>query len=154
MSGQGRGSVTCDPRTGRYRVRVTFRGKRCTFPDTFELEATAYQALDKFWRMLEQPATKPVGSPAHLYVVEIVDHAVKVGITTRLDSRLSYHKSMARSFGFELGRIWATPVHAEAKTNERVLSGGHRQEYLRRDFDDVVEQASTLVYTRTEPRHG
>lgn len=86
----------------------------------------------------------------HLYLVEFVGHCVKVGITDDVDQRIAAHQATARKLGREVGRIWVTPRHFEARRNEKALKGRSRDEYLRRDFDALVAQACALEMTQDD----
>ena len=83
----------------------------------------------------------------HLYLVEVVGVCVKVGITDDPDTRLAAHRAQARKLGRSVGRVWMSPRHAEAKLNERILRGCSRTEYLRGDFNALVERAGQLEMT-------
>jgi predicted GIY-YIG superfamily endonuclease len=87
--------------------------------------------------------------PQHLYLIEVVGHCVKVGITTRPLERLKNHEAAARNYGRRVGRVWVSIFHKEACRNEREIKCGSSSEYLRRrKFDDVLEQALALSFTR------
>lgn len=82
---------------------------------------------------------------AYLYLAEIVDIGVKVGISRNPTNRLASHARDASAYGRKLGRTWVSPVsHTNARENESAIKGGSRREYLARDFDDCLAQAQAL----------
>ncbi len=86
----------------------------------------------------------------HLYLVEIVDHCVKVGITETPRDRLRAIEAMARKMGRRVGRVWMTPPHGEARKNEKLLKGLSRTEYLKEDFDQLIDRAMRLTMSFDE----
>lgn len=96
----------------------------------------------------------PMDRPQHLYVIELVGHAVKIGVTTKPDLRLKQHASTARNHGHQIGRAWFSHVHYEARENERLMKKQSKSEYLRRPFDEVLAEVVALPMTRVGVSHG
>ena len=103
---------------------------------------------------LRELAREFSGPALHLYLVEIVGHCVKVGITTDPKRRIADHEANARKLGRVVGRTWVTQPHVEARANERLIKGDHDTEYLPRSFEDVLAQAESLPMTCVEVSHG
>lgn len=92
------------------------------------------------------------GHELHLYVVEFRGHGVKVGVSYKPEKRIAQHRRDAAAFGREVGRVWLSTPHVEARANESALKhlAGPRQkrEYLPLEFEDVVAHADELPKTR------
>lgn len=91
--------------------------------------------------------------PMHLYLLEIVGHCVKVGITSNPKARLASHVSAARRHGREAGRAWVSVVDSRVADFEAEIQGASPTEYLERDFDEVLAQALALMSGARETRH-
>lgn len=92
---------------------------------------------------------------AWLYLAEIIDHGVKVGISRHPLRRLKNHDGDARAYGRRLGRTWVSPIpHVNARTNEAAIKRGARREYLDRSFDDCLAQAMALPMERESTPAG
>lgn len=105
----------------------------------------------------QRPRAKPPKPrPSHLYLVEIVGHSVKVGISSSPVKRVAKHERDARRFGFSIGRVWVSYAHEEADLNEKLMQIGcrSRSEYLERRFERLVAKAHKLKMTRVEVSHG
>lgn len=94
--------------------------------------------------ILQLPAR--TGSYAsYLYVVEIHDIGVKVGITRDPRARIDSHRRDAEAYGRTIGRIWVSPEpQANARDNEKTLVGGSAREFLAESFDSAVARAIAL----------
>lgn len=92
------------------------------------------------------------GHELHLYVVEFIGHGVKVGVSDKPDKRIAQHHRDAAAFGRQVGRVWLSGPHVEARSNERALKklagAAGRREYLPLEFEPVVEHAETLPKSR------
>lgn len=103
--------------------------------------------------MFEGPFTRsdPTGGGGwYLYVVEIVDRGVKVGVTGNNPKiRIGQHQRDAEAYGCRIGRTWVSPRHGFAYRNEkrliRLVGPKQTREYLPLDFDFVVAHARTFV---------
>lgn len=85
----------------------------------------------------------------YLYLIEIADVGVKVGVTRNPTKRLASHDRDARAFKRAIGRTWVSPVpHINAAANESAIKGRSDREYLARTFDDCVVQARQLPLIR------
>lgn len=106
------------------------------------------------WEALRSPLK---GAERYLYVLEILGQGVKVGITTRPEARMGEHRQNAIAFGREIGRVWLSAPHVEARKNEkalRLLVGPQQtREYLPLPFELVVEQAKLLPQSREPEDH-
>lgn len=88
----------------------------------------------------------------YLYLAEIVDVGVKVGISTEPTRRLAGHARDAAAYGRKLGRTWVSEVpHVNARENESAIKGDSRREYLTRTFEDCLAQANALPMRRAMP---
>lgn len=86
---------------------------------------------------------------SYLYLVEIVDVGVKVGVSRHPLRRLAAHARDATAYNREIGRTWVSSVpHANALENESAIKGASVREYLARNFDDCLEQAQALPLVR------
>lgn len=95
-----------------------------------------------------------ISNARFLYLVEYTGYCVKVGITGRPETRIASHRAIGVAMGREVGRVWLSDLHLEAKDNERALKGDSRTEYLQRSYDDVMGQALALPMTVVELNHG
>lgn len=85
-----------------------------------------------------------------LYLLEVVDVCVKVGISGDIAARMRGHAAMAAKFGRSLGRLWVSPPHPEARRNESAMKlGSAYGEYLRMSLEEAVAKASSLKMTVT-----
>jgi hypothetical protein len=115
-----------------------------------EAERRLIAAAKLFIDTLDAPTVEKASQ--YLYVFEIIDHAVKVGITTAPRNRLKTHLSEANAYGRNIGRIWLSQAHSDARTNEvklMMLDANTTREYLTTPFDQVVQLAETLCNVRT-----
>lgn len=105
-------------------------------------EELAWAKLASFKR-----APAPLNWP-HLYVIEIIGVGTKVGITTVLDGRLRAHRRDARSYRREVGRVWVSVRHRNARWNEYIVvqNETHGTEYLDAGFDAVVAMVDVLSF--------
>jgi predicted GIY-YIG superfamily endonuclease len=92
-----------------------------------------------------------------LYVVEFIDHGVKVGVTARDPQvRLAEHRRDAEAYGRTVGRTWVSFPHLEARANEKALKRlagpGQKREYLPLSFDEVMVQAQLLTLCVLSPQ--
>jgi hypothetical protein len=87
---------------------------------------------------------------AHLYAAEVVGAGTKIGISATPTSRIAHHALAARSYGREIGRVWVSVRHAEARENEKVLkrhpSAKSGTEYLDLPFEEVVALIQPLPF--------
>lgn len=94
------------------------------------------------------------GAEHHLYIVEFVDHGIKVGITGDPNRRLATHRRDAEAFGRPVGRAWVSPPHVEARSNEKALKAlsdsATRREYINVPFDDALATAARLPMRRAD----
>jgi len=94
------------------------------------------------------------GYEQHLYVVELVDRGVKVGITGQPYTRLRAHMRDVDAYGREIGRIALTAPHSNARTNERSLVAlggiGNHREYIDMRFDAAVEAIRSMAFDRAD----
>lgn len=79
-----------------------------------------------------------------LYIVEIIDTCVKVGISDDPVTRLAQHQRDADAYEREIGRSWVSAPHWNARENERSIMRGAKREYLKESFDDVLSRAVRL----------
>lgn len=95
-----------------------------------------------------------VGAEHHLYVVEIPDVGVKVGISTKPKNRVAAHRRDALAYGRSIERVWISLPHIEARANERALirsfGGGTCREYLPIGFDAALKAIECLPRTRAD----
>jgi len=98
----------------------------------------------------------------HIYVLEVSDGLIKVGLAGFPAGRLKKHGRDLRRDGREILRHWVSPQHLEAGVNEETLitscerlGGAHhglaREWFSGIQFDDVVASAGHLPFT---PRSG
>lgn len=94
------------------------------------------------------------GAEHHLYVVELIGIGVKVGISVAPKGRVATHRRDAMAYEREVGRVWISLPHIEARDNERTLgrsiASTNRREYLPITFDAAVEAAMQLPRTRAD----
>lgn len=83
----------------------------------------------------------------YLYVVEILDVGVKVGVTRRPAHRLESHVTQAWAYRRQVGRGWLSRSAAArfVLENEAALVGGSPTEYLEAGFDETVARAEALA---------
>jgi hypothetical protein len=98
-----------------------------------------------------------------LYVIEIGDDRIKVGIGADPASRLADHRSTARMYGVSTGREWVSPRRAGAATERALIAfcADRATEQFRREyfagvrFDDAVRRAAELtLYTVPQILYG
>jgi len=98
--------------------------------------------------------------PGYIYVLELTDGIVKVGLSVIPAIRLKQHARGLLRNGVGISQEWISPRHAEAAANERLLKSACESlggEHIRADewfagvsFDDVVATAEVLPFTPHE----
>lgn len=90
------------------------------------------------------------GIEQHLYIVELVGVGVKVGITINPKARIATHRRDAAAYKREVGRLYISIPHIEARENERrlIALGDGRREYMDVDYERALDLAGQLPRTR------
>lgn len=129
---------------GRYWRTVDGVRKRVFVDLETRNEILARQRLDTFVAV-EEGRTLPAKDV--LYAIEFAGFAVKYGFSSNPEKRLARHRADAERFGRVVGRVWTSPPHHDARSNESVMKERYGcVEYLHgADFDVVVAELSELV---------
>lgn len=95
------------------------------------------------------------GLESHLYVVEIINHGVKVGRSESPANRIRAHASTARSWGREIGRVAISMPTAQFNVAETSLinqcqaaAPAHSREYISLGFDEALEILRSIPLER------
>lgn len=115
---------------------------------------TAVESLEE---VLEEEPWSRRDVPRSLYVIEIGEGRIKVGIGADPEGRLRSHRSLAFAHGVDSGRAWVTPPWATSATESALINlcaaqstAQFRREYFAGvTFEDAVSHAASVSgYTR------